>query len=162
MLQKANYHLEEMMNQLILQTRWLVAALALLAAFAVSAAPGDKPFAETKVVLQISDEDAYKQKLVLNVASNLVKHYGPDKVDIEIVAFGPGLRLLFAENSNAQRIENLANDSGVRFSACENTTRHVTSVLGHAPVFNSSANQVSAGIVRIIELTDQGYTLVKP
>ena len=151
------------MNQLTMPTRWLVALFALFAAFAVSAAPADsKPFAEKKVVLQISDEDAYKQTLVLNVASNLIKHYGPDRIDVEIVAFGPGLRLLFADNSNASRIGSLANDSGVRFSACENTTRKVTQALGHAPAFNPMAGHVSAGIVRIMELVEQGYTLVKP
>ncbi|MCO6412990.1 MAG: hypothetical protein J5I92_09615 [Thiogranum sp.] len=150
------------MNQLITPKRWLWLLLALFAAGTVSAAPADKPFAEKKVVLQISDEDAYKQTLVLNVASNLIKHYGPDKIDIEIVAFGPGLRLLFAENSNAPRIDSLADDSGVRFSACENTTRNVTAALGHAPEFNPKAGHVSAGIVRIMDLVEQGYTLVKP
>jgi intracellular sulfur oxidation DsrE/DsrF family protein len=125
-------------------------------------AADDKPFAEKKVVLQISDEDAYKQTLVLNVASNLVKHYGPDQVDVEIVAFGPGLRLLFAENSNAGRIDGLAENDGVRFSACENTTRKVTQLLGHAPEFNPHAQSVSAGVVRILDLVDQGYTLIKP
>ena len=62
----------------------------------VTAAQESKPFAEHKVVLQISDADPTKQTLVLNVASNLMKAYGgPDKVDVEIVAFGPGLRLMF-------------------------------------------------------------------
>lgn len=123
---------------------------------------GTKPFAEKKVVLQISDEDAYKQNLVLNVASNLIKYYGPDRVDVEIVAFGPGLRLLFAENDNGSRIESLANDSGVRFSACDNTVANVTRVLGHAPVLNPRAGHVDAGVVRIMELIEQGYVLIKP
>ena len=151
--------MEHMKNPL----RWVLVMWVLSLATAVSAeTPEAKPFAEKKVVLQISDQDAYKQTLVLNVASNLVKHYGPDRVDVEIVAFGPGLRLLFAENSNAARIDGLSEDSGVRFSACENTTRKVTEALGHAPEFNSHAQHVSAGVVRIIDLIDQGYTLIKP
>jgi len=142
---------------------WVMAAVLLAVSSLVSAAPPeDKPFAEKKVVLQISDQDSYKQTLVLNVASNLIKHYGPDRVDVEIVAFGPGLRLMFADNSNAKRIENLSNDSGVRFSACENTMRKVTQKLGHAPKINPKATHVSAGVVRILDLVDQGYTLVKP
>ena len=55
----------------------------------------EKPFAEHKFVLQISDMDPSKQTLVLNVASNILKAYGQDQADVEIVAFGPGLRLLF-------------------------------------------------------------------
>ncbi|RMD68363.1 MAG: hypothetical protein D6819_09530, partial [Gammaproteobacteria bacterium] len=120
-----------------------------------------KPFAEAKVVLQISDSDPAKQTLVLNVANNLLRHYGPDGVDIEIVAFGPGLRLLFAENVNRGRIASLA-DNGVRFAACSNTMRAVTKKLGHAPALVPQAVKVSAGVVRIIDLVHQGYVLVKP
>ena len=121
----------------------------------------DKPFAEKRVVLQISDADPSKQTLVLNVASNLIKHYGPDKVDVEIVAFGPGLRLMFAENVNVGRIKGLDN-SGVRFAACSNTLRKMTKLLGEEPELNPHAVHVDAGVVLIIELVAQGYTMVKP
>src|SRR5262249_9670777 len=49
----------------------------------------DKPFAEHKVVLQLSENDPKKAGLVISVANNLMKFYDPDKVAIEIVAFGP-------------------------------------------------------------------------
>ena len=140
----------------------LLAGMLLMSVAASAEVADSKPFAEKKVVLQISDEDASKQTLVLNVASNLINYYGPDKIDVEIVAFGPGLRLLFAENSNAARIDGLATGSGVRFSACDNTTRKVTEALGHPPEFNSHAGHVDAGVVRILELVAQGYTLIKP
>ena len=126
-----------------------------------NAIAADKSMADAKVVLQISDANPFKQTLVLNVASNLVKAYGQDLVDIEIVAFGPGLRLLFADNANKGRISALAG-SGVKFSACENTTRNMGKKLGHPPALNSKAVKVSAGVVRIVDLVKQGYTLVKP
>ena len=129
---------------------------------ALAEAPEEKPFAEKRVVLQISDNDPFKQTLVLNVANNLVKYYGPDKVDVEIVAFGPGLRLLFEENSNAGRIDGLASNAGVRFAACNNTMTAVTKKLGHEPALNSHFRRVPAGVVRILDLVAQGYTLVKP
>ena len=131
-------------------------------AFQATAASDDKPFAEHKVVLQISDADPTKQTLVLNVANNLMKAYGgPDKVDVEIVAFGPGLRLMFDDNGNKGRISGLT-DNGVRFAACGNTIKKMTSILGHEPNMNSQANVVPAGAVRIVELVEQGYTLLKP
>ena len=120
-----------------------------------------KPFAEERIVLQISDPNPFKQTLVLNVASNLLKAYGQDKVDIEIVAFGPGLRLLFKDNANKGRIQGLA-DSGIRFSACKNTIRNFTKKLGHSPELNANAIPVSAGVVRIIELENEGFKLIKP
>lgn len=121
----------------------------------------EKPFAEQKFVLQISDMDPSKQTLVLNVAGNILKAYGQDQVDIEIVAFGPGLRLLFKDNSNSDRINGLAG-SGVRFFACENTINNMSSTLGEPIKINSHASSGKGGIVRIKELTDKGYLLVKP
>ena len=121
----------------------------------------DKSLADTKVVLQISDNDPTKQTLVLNVANNLINHYGAEQVDIEIVAFGPGLRLLFADNDNAKRIQGLASNN-VKFSACGNTQKNMAKLLGEEPVLNSNATVVPAGIVRILDLEKQGYKLVKP
>lgn len=141
----------------------LYGLLLLLLSTAVPAAESvAKPFAQHRVVLQISDSDPFKQTLVLNVAGNVIKHYGPDAVDVEIVAFGPGLRLLLKDNSNQDRIEQLANDSGVRFSACENTVAAFTRMLDGEPELNPHATRVSAGVVRIMDLTSQGYTLIKP
>ena len=149
----------------ITKMKILVTIFALMLSLAMSplqAAESEaKPFAEQKIVLQISDPNPFKQTLVLNVASNLVKHYGPDKVDIEIVAFGPGLRLLLDGNSNQSRMTGLS-QSGVRFAACQNTLAKFTKVLGHQPKLVAQATPVSAGVVRIVELTAQGFTLVKP
>ena len=126
-----------------------------------TAQAADKTFADTKVVLQISDPNPFKQTLVLNVASNLIKHYGQDQVVVEIVAFGPGLRLLMKENANKDRIQGLASRK-VKFSACTNTMTKMGKVLGKPPELNSNAVQVTAGVVRIIDLVKDGYTLVKP
>jgi intracellular sulfur oxidation DsrE/DsrF family protein len=138
----------------------LVALFALAAPQAVLAQE-EKPFAEHKFVLQISDMDPSKQTLVLNVANNILKAYGTDQVDIEIVAFGPGLRLLFEDNSNTGRIDGLAN-SGVRFFACQNTINNMSNILGTPVKVNSHASSGKGGIVRIKELVDQGYMLAKP
>src|SRR3982074_184551 len=80
----------------------------------------DKPFAEHKIVLQLSDNDPRKQGLVLSVTSNLMKHYDPDKVAIEIVAFGPGIELLKPDNPNRKTVESLV-AQGARFDICLNT-----------------------------------------
>jgi len=145
-----------------LATLALAGSLVLFGPSAHSAAPEDKPFAEHKIVLQISAADPRRQTLVLNVANNLVNHYGADMVDVEIVAFGPGLSLLFADNANSGRIDALADSSKVRFAACENTIAAVTRQRGSVPELNPKATHVNAGVVRIMDLTAQGYTLIKP
>ena len=138
--------------------------LLLLLAFTappLALAQDEKAFAEHKFVLQISDMDPFKQTLVLNVANNILKAYGTDQADVEIVAFGPGLRLLFEENANAGRIDGLA-QSGVRFFACQNTINNMSSTLGRPVKINTHASSGKGGIVRIKELVDQGYMLAKP
>jgi len=105
--------------------------------------------------------DPSKQTLVLNVAGNILKAYGQDQVDVEIVAFGPGLRLLFEDNSNSSRIDGLVN-SGVRFFACQNTITNMSKILGTPVKINAHASSGKGGIVRIKELVDQGYMLAKP
>jgi intracellular sulfur oxidation DsrE/DsrF family protein len=147
------------MLKLIRTTLWVLLTCA--ATIGHANAADEKPFAEHKVVLQISDNDPAKQTLVLNVANNLLKAYGVDKVDVEIVAFGPGLNLLLADNANASRIDGLAG-SGVRFAACQNTLAAMTKELGKEPALNPRAVKVSAGVVRIIELTGKDYTLIRP
>lgn len=117
--------------------------------------------AEKKVVLQLSDASAEKQTLVLNVANNLIKHYGPDNVVVEVVAFGPGLRLLFKDNANKDRVQSLV-VSGVEFAACQNTVKGMSKVLGHPPKLSSHAKPVPAGVARIIELHEKGYLLIRP
>lgn len=139
----------------------LLLLIATSMSYQLQAAENNKPFAEEKIVLQISDPNPFKQTLVLNVASNLIKHYGQDKVDIEIVAFGPGLRLMFKDNVNSGRINGLTSN-GVKFSACKNTVTGMSKILGHKPVLHSSATPVSAGVVRIIELENKGFKLIKP
>ena len=121
----------------------------------------EKAFAEHKFVLQISDMDPSKQTLVLNVANNILKAYGTDQVDVEIVAFSAGLRLLFEDNANAGRIDGLV-QNGVRFFACQNTIDNMSGTLGRPVKINAHASSGKGGIVRIKELVDQGYMLAKP
>lgn len=150
-----------MNNRSLLGLSSVVVALCMFALPQALMAQEEKPFAEHKFVLQISDMDPSKQTLVLNVASNILKAYGQDQVDVEIVAFGPGLRLLFEGNSNAGRIDGLV-DSGVRFFACQNTINNMSNIIGEPIKVNSHASSGKGGIVRIKELVDQGYMLAKP
>jgi len=118
-------------------------------------------FAENKYVLQISDMDPSKQGLILNVATNLLAAYPPGHVEVEIIAFGPGLGLLFADNAHNKRIDSLA-QSGVKFSACGVTLQGMTKLLGEEPKINPVAKMVPRGVVRIGELSKQGYVYVRP
>lgn len=121
----------------------------------------DKPFAEHRIVLQLSDNDPKKQGLVISVAYNLLKLYDPDKVAVEVVTFGPGIELLFPGNSNRKLVESLV-AQGVRFDVCLNTVDTVERDTGKRPEFIAAATPVQVGVGQILSLTENGYTLVRP
>lgn len=124
-------------------------------------APADKPFAEHRLVLQLSDDDAKKQGLIISVANNLLKFYGPDKIAIEVVTFGPGIALLRADSPNRTFVDSLV-AQGVQFDLCMNTVDTIKRETGHVPPFNPKARPVEAGVAQILALTEKGYTLVRP
>jgi intracellular sulfur oxidation DsrE/DsrF family protein len=121
----------------------------------------DKPFAEHRIVLQLSDNDPKKQGLVISVANNLLKFYDPDKVAIEVVAFGPGIDLLRPENSYRKAVESLV-AQGVRVDICINTVDTIERESGKRPEFIAAATPVQVGVGQILLLTENGYTLVRP
>ena len=121
----------------------------------------DKPFAEHKIVLQLSDNDPHKQALVISVANNLLKYYDPDKVAIEVVAFGPGIDVLRSENPSRKQVESLI-AQGVRFDVCLNTVDTIERETGKRPDIIPVATPVQVGVGQILSLTENGYTLVRP
>ncbi|WP_369726603.1 hypothetical protein [Bradyrhizobium sp. LLZ17] len=121
----------------------------------------DKPFAEHKIVLQLSDNDAKKQALVLSVANNLLKFYDPDKVAIEVVTFGPGIDLLLAGSDRRKQVESLI-AQGVRFDICLNTVDTIERETGKRPDFIPAAAPVQVGVGQILFLAENGYTVVRP
>ena len=141
---------------------WICLVCALPAVAGEMPGADEKPFAEAHIVLQLSDGEEAIQSRVLDVASNLLKHYGgPDMVDLEIVAFGPGISLLFADSAQATRISSLA-ANGVRFVACMNTVETIERTSGKRPELNPLAIPVQAGVAQIVERSTQGFAIVRP
>ena len=117
--------------------------------------------ANPKYVIQVSTDDARTQKIVLNNAANLQKYYGADKVDVEIVAYGPGLGILTTGNKNASRVEKMAM-TDITFSACQNTMNGFKKKKGHFPKLTDGVSITPSGVVRIGELQQQGYSYIRP
>jgi intracellular sulfur oxidation DsrE/DsrF family protein len=125
------------------------------------AARAEHPFAEHRLVLQLSDDDPKKQGLVISVANNLLKFYGPDRIAIEVVTFGPGIDLLRSDSPNLTFVDSLVSQ-GVRFDVCMNTIDTITRNSGKGPQLNANARLVDTGVAQILMLTENGYTLVRP
>ena len=114
-----------------------------------------------KVVIQVSTDDMRTQKIALNNAVNLQKLYGLDNVEIEIVAFGPGITLLTDKSRQVKRVESLALQD-ISFSACLNSIDKLESVSGSKVVLLEGVGTVRAGVARIIELQEEGYSYIRP
>lgn len=112
---------------------------------------------KAKMVIQVSDNDPAKWNLALNNAKNIQKDVGKD-VELEIVAYGPGIGMLKAESEVANRI-NEAVESGVQVMACENTMRNQK--LNRADM-NGKVGYVPSGVVEIMQRQQQGYAYLRP
>ena len=122
----------------------------------------DKPFAEAHIVLQLGDDDDKTQAMVINVANNLIKHYGgPDFVEIEIVAYGPGISLLYPDNSNADRIASLLVNE-VKFVGCMNTVETIARKTGKKPDLIPATIPVKTGVAHLVDRASQGYVVIRP
>ncbi|GJL81452.1 MAG: hypothetical protein DHS20C01_10860 [marine bacterium B5-7] len=137
----------------------IIAALGMFAATVVPAvADMDKPH---KMVIQVSSADPAVHKLALNNAVNMQKALGPDEIDIEIVAYGPGLSIMTPQSPESSRIPDLALQE-ITFSACGNTMKKVAAKSGKDVVLVEGVRVVPAGVLRIMELQEQGYTYIRP
>ncbi|MFT6557653.1 MAG: intracellular sulfur oxidation DsrE/DsrF family protein [Sneathiella sp.] len=119
-----------------------------------------------QLALQISDKDPQKMNTVLNVAANVSRHYSElgEEVEIKIVAFNAGLHMLRSDTSPvAKRMQSFAKSMpNVAFHACGNTLAAMTKKEGAKPPLMEVAELVPAGVVTLMELNEQGWTIVRP
>lgn len=123
------------------------------------------------LVLQIDENDEAKMSLVLNNARNVTDVYTAkaEEVQIEIVAYGPGLHMLREDTAPEQiraRVKSFAESMpNVAFSACNQTRIGMAKAEGKKPddiPLVKTARVVPAGVVRLMELQEQGWTYVRP
>ena len=139
-----------------------IAGLALLAfapLIAVNPAPGQTPsHPQNRVVVQVSDADPAKWNLALNNARNLQADLGGANVEIEIVAYGPGIGMLKSDSVVGNRIGE-ALGSGVKVAACEVTMR--SQKLAKADMLDGIA-YVPSGVVELMQKQQQGWAYIRP
>ena len=111
-----------------------------------------------KVVMQVSDGDPGKWNLALNNARNLQADLGAKNVEIEIVAYGPGIGMLKSDSAVGNRVGE-ALSSGVKVVACENTMRGQKLVKAD---MLDGIGYVGAGVVEIMQRQQQGWSYLRP
>jgi len=143
-----------------------LATIALMSmAFASAALAESKPH---RVTIQVDQNDPQVMNLALNNVNAVIEYYrGKNQdVDIDVVAYGPGLHMLRADTSPVQdrikHFKDLAFPGKIQFSACNNTKQGMEKAEGHAISILPEATVVPFGVVHVMELQEQGWSYVKP
>jgi intracellular sulfur oxidation DsrE/DsrF family protein len=135
-------------------------------AASVSAATAQDAKKPHRLAVQVDTNDAAAMNLALNNGVNVARHYTAqgDEVEIEIVAFGPGLHMLRDDTSPVKaRVKSIAQSMPyVTFDACNNTREGMKKAEGKDIPLVSQAKVVPSGVVRIMELQEQGWSYLRP
>lgn len=137
----------------------LFAALTFIAtAILPVAQAADSPAGRQKVVFQVSDNDPAKWNLALNNIRNIQQDLGRENVDVELIAYGPGLNMLKLDSAVAARVAD-ALGSGAGVFACENTMR--SQKLGKDELL-PNIGFVKAGVTALMMRQRDGWAYIRP
>jgi len=121
-----------------------------------------------RIAIQVDQNDPQVMELALNNAQNVIEYYhgkGED-VQVEVVAYGPGLNMLRADTSpvkdRIRRMKEFSVPSNLTFSACNNTKTAMEKREGHAITIIPEASLVPSGVVRLMQLEEEGWSYVRP
>jgi intracellular sulfur oxidation DsrE/DsrF family protein len=137
---------------------FLATAISLGAVALGGCAAPQQASAPHRVVFQVSDNDPARWNLALNNAKNVQQEYGSRPVQVEIVAYGPGIGMLKADAVTANRVTE-ATAAGVQVVACQNTMK--AQKLNVADM-NASVGYVPAGVVELMTRQREGWAYIRP
>ena len=146
--------------------RRLATAVLFSIAFATSALAADGK--THRIAIQVDQNDPQVMNMVLNNATYVIEYcrVKNEDVDVEIVAYGPGMHMLRADTSPVQdrikRLKDMVFPGKIQFSACNNTKQGMEKTEGHAISIVSEAAVVPSGVVRLRELQEAGWSYVRP
>lgn len=110
-----------------------------------------------RVVFQVSDGDPKRWNLALNNIRNVGEELGPG-VEIELVAYGPGIGMLKADSEVGNRVAD-AVKAGVKVVACRNTMK--AQKLVDADML-PTIGYVPAGVVELMKRQSEGWAYIRP
>lgn len=111
------------------------------------------------LVMQVSDNNPRVWNLVLNIVKNAPKNFkGP--LDIKVVAFGPGLKMLTMDTKVANRLEKVISKD-VTFLACGMTMKKLK-IKDDQLYPSSRIKRVDGGVIEIMRLQKAGWAYIKP
>ena len=137
-----------------------------LALCALAAVPAARAAEPVRVVFHVDENDPARMSMVLNNVRNLQAHYAAQDrpVEVEVVAYGPGLAMLRADVSPVKdRIAAMSLESdALTFSACGNTMEAMEKASGQPVPLVDEAVVTPSGVARLVELQSEGWIYIRP
>lgn len=129
-------------------------------------APASAAATGHRIAFHVDQNDPAVMNLVLNNVANVSTYYSgvAETVDVEVVAYGPGLHMLRDDTSPVKaRLASIKHSiPDVVFSACNVTKTAMEKAEGHPITIVPEARVVPAGVVRLIQLHELGWAYIKP
>jgi uncharacterized protein len=135
-----------------------ISPIVAIPAVAADTPPAPAAAMKNRVVFQVSDADPKKWTLALNNARNVQADLGKDNVEIEIVAYGPGIGMLKGDSEVKARVEEAA-AANIKLVACQNTM--TSQKLAKSDMLNN-ISYAPAGVVEIMRRQQEGFVYIKP
>ena len=118
------------------------------------------------IVIQVDSDDLTTMRIAIGNSLNAKKYYDSkgEKLVLEIVTYGPGITMLRSDTSPVKdQIEGIRTSiPGITLSMCNNAKELAEKREGKTIVPLPGVQIVPAGIVRVVELQEQGYSYVRP
>ena len=119
-----------------------------------------------RLAIQVSVNDPPLMTLALNNAVNVAQHYGEigEEIEIEFVAYGPGLHMLRNDTSPVKdRVKSVRQSMpSVTFTACGNTMDTMKKVEGKEVTLLPGVKVTQTGVVRLMEMQEKGWSYIRP
>jgi intracellular sulfur oxidation DsrE/DsrF family protein len=129
-------------------------------------AAAQQPAASHRLALHVDQNDPAVMAMALGNASNAAAYFAQrgETIALELVAYGPGLHMLRADTSpvKARLGEIRKTLPEMTFSGCNNTLQAMQKTEGKEIALVAEARIVPAGIVRLMELQEAGWSYVRP
>ena len=117
-----------------------------------------------KILYQLNDPGVDKTRFVLNNIGNHVDGVGGWKniEALELVVFGPALRHFVTKDMDSviKRLLAELQAGGLVLGVCGNTMKGFNLTLGELP--GGAKELPQGGVVRVMELQEQGYSYIRP
>jgi len=114
-----------------------------------------------RIVVQVNEDNPQLWNLMLNNIANLIGAMGKEHVDIKVIAYGPGINMFKTGSNVVERLDSLKKFAGssVGYTVCSNTMK---AMKVERQDIVPLVDDFYPGIVRVVELQEQGYVYLRP